>query len=155
MAFKINNRFRYVVPLFFGVFAIALSPSVFAYDITDRVKKYSDFDEKIDDACRIHCAGNKSKGYLKQVTAQLLGNTQYEVVTHVDLTNKQVTTIQQSNWVVWSFNVNIIAYGTLEASTCDLIVNKIVILNDQLGLQQFAKNEEGKTHRISNCKRFL
>lgn len=140
-----------------GCIVMSVAGHVHARDVTGSVVQYTDLDEKISAACNAHCRGNRRAGYLRAVDVSPVGRATYSVVVNADLVNKHNTgsIFGIGGGAGWSYTVSVRAFGTLYTPNCKLRVNRIDIINDQLGIGRLAKNEEGKIHTIANCHRFL
>lgn len=132
------------------------------HDVTALVKRETDLDEKIADACRQHCQGNRRKGELKRITVARSGPSYFIVRAAATLVNRQYQKPPKvfghkvgGGVQVYSYTIDVEARGTLDDRTCDLRIERIHVKNDRFGLGRLAKREEGKVHRIKNCRRFV
>jgi len=131
-------------------------------DVTALVKRETDLDERIAAACQQHCQGNRREGKLKRVTVMRSGPNCFTVRADATLVNRQYQNPPRvfghrvgGGVRLYSYTIDVEAYGTLDDRTCDLRIERIHVTNDQLGLGRLAKREEGKVHRVKNCRRFL
>ncbi len=144
-----------------GSFFLFANP-LFAKDVTALVVLETDLDERIARFCHDHCQGNQRVGRLLRVTVHGIGPHSFTVRADASLRNRHyqdppvVLGRRLGGGVqVYSYTIDVEAYGTLDSRTCDLTIDRIKVLNDRLGLSNLARGEEGKIHRIANCQRFL
>jgi hypothetical protein len=139
---------------------IAARPAL-AKDITAEVVRDTDLDERLALACRAHCLGNRAGASLNQVTVVRATNTTFRVAGRASLRNHQTTEgqtlfgAQVPLFDVFYYTVTIDAVGTLDATTCNLRVDRVQVLDDRLNLTDVARREEGKIYAVPNCQRFL
>ncbi len=127
------------------------------HDVTALVRKYTNLARKIHDACRKHCQGNRRKGTLQSISVSYNGNYKYSVRAFASLKNAHHTDgpLGIGGGIGWSHTINVESTGILDSRTCRLRINRIKVLNDNLGLSGLARGEEGKIHKINNCARLL
>ena len=141
---------------------LLLATPLLAKNVTAQVVRETDLDEKIALACYKHCQGNRRAGQLRRVIVHRTGSRSFAVRADVSLINRHHQDPPRvfgrrvdGGFQVYSFTINVEAYGTLDSITCNLTIDRIEVINDQLGLSKLARREEGKVHRISNCRSFL
>ena len=127
-----------------------------AKDVTAQVIRETDLDERVAEACRKYCQGNRRKGWLKQITVVRIDQQTFKVRADASLRNRQYQDLSIGGGIqVYSYTIDVEAYGTLDARSCDLRVDRIKIINDRLGLGRLARGQEGAVHKVANCHRFL
>ncbi len=137
------------------------APPVLAKDITAEVVRDTDLDERLVLACRTYCLGNRAGATLNQVTVDRATATTFRVAGRASLRNHQTTEgqtlfgAQVPIFDVYYYTVTIDAIGTLDATTCNLRVDRVQVLDDRLNLTDVARREEGKVYLVPNCLRFL
>ncbi len=125
-------------------------------DVTSAVILHTYLDEKIYNACIDHCQGNRREGKLKQVLITFRGGSRHSVTVTASMKNAGHVDgpFGIGGGAGWSHTMDIEAQGILNSKTCMLTITKIRVLNDNLGLSGLARGEEGKTHKIQNCRMF-
>jgi hypothetical protein len=128
-----------------------------ANDVTQRVIQETELDERIDEACRQYCQGNRRKGVLDRVEVEPIGEGLYRVVAEAHLKNhhRVEPPAGLGGAMIVGHTIEVIAYGTLDGRTCRLRIDRIRVRKDTLGLQQLARGAEGGVHTIEGCGRFL
>jgi len=129
-----------------------LAAPVEAKDVTAAVRKETDLDEQIANACARHCKGNKRKGTLTRVTVDRSNSATLAVRADARLLNRHDPV---GGVTAWSYTIKVEAYGTLDERTCRLTINKVKVIDDRLGLSSLARREEGKVHTVKDCDRFI
>lgn len=131
--------------------------SAYGKDVTALVIQHTDLDEKIHNACRKHCEGNRRRGVLRSVHSDIINNNTYKVIATASLVNHHHTKgpFGIGGGVGWSHTIKIEAQGVLDSSSCNLTITRIRVINDKFGLGGLARGEEGKIHKIANCKKFI
>ena len=148
-----------------GLLLVA-SPSIFgrleAKDITAEVIRETDLDERIAEVCRRHCQGNRRKGELRQIRVARAGQYTFSVWANASLRYQHYQDPPKimgrrigGGFQVYSYTIEIEAYGTLDSRTCDLRIDRLELANDRLGLKQLAKSQVGKVYKIHKCNSFL
>lgn len=141
---------------------LLLANPLLAKDITAQVVRETDLDERIARVCRDHCQGNRRVGRLLRVTVHRIGPYSFAVRADASLRNRHHQDPRRvfgrrlgGGFQVYSYTINVEAYGTLDSRTCDLTIDRIKVNDDRLGLSNLARGQEGKVHKISNCQCFL
>ena len=123
--------------------------------VTQRVIEQTELDERIDEACRQYCQGNRRKGVLDRVEVEPIGAGRYRVVAEAHLKNHHRVVPPLGSPMIVGHTIEVVAYGTLDGLTCRLRIDRIRVRRDTLGLQQLARGAEGGVHTIEDCGRFL
>jgi len=142
--------------------AAGAASTVHAADITQRVLQESDLGQRIAKICQDHCQGNRREGRLVRMLASRTGPDTFAVHALVTLVNRhhqdppKVMGRRVGGGVqVYSYTIDVEADGTLDDRSCNLRIDHISVRNDRLGLSQLARGQEGKTHRVADCERFV
>jgi hypothetical protein len=148
--------------LILAVSQIALAPIALAKDVTAQVVQDTDLDDRIVTACQEHCRGNRREGKLKRITVERSGEHSFTVRADASLRNREYQDLPKvmgrrvgGGVEVYSYTIDLEAYGTLDEQTCNLRIDRIKVVNDRFGLGRLAQGHEGKVHNIANCHRFL
>ena len=127
-----------------------------AKDVTEQVIRETDLNERIAEACRENCQGNRSKGWLKRIIIDRIDQQTFAVQADIGLRNRHYQKLLIGGGIeVYDFTIDVEAYGTLDARSCDLKINRIVVTNDRFGLGRLARDQEGEVYNLENCHRFL
>lgn len=124
--------------------------TVFAADITEFIKRETQLDEQITEACSKHCQGNRKRGTLKQFFLERNGSDTFFARAEAELRNHH----EVAGITVYKYSVIVVAEGVLNNQNCLLTVENIEIENDRLGLSSLVRGQEGKTHHIEECEKF-
>ncbi len=141
-----------------ALFCLCAGPSPQASsprDITKQVYSQTSFDEQVQRFCESYCQGNESKGAIQRVTIQESGRNQHRVEIHVSLQNRHDTG-PPLNMTPFDWTIMVRAIGALDAESCVLSVNDILVENDLSNIfSNYANQYRGTKHRIPDCERFL
>ena len=162
MAARIRRLVLALAPVFLALsFSVFAAPHVLAKDVTAEVVRDTDLDERLVLVCRTYCLGNRAGATLNQVTVDRATTTTFRVAGRASLRNHQTTEGQTlfgapvPVFDVFYYTVTIDAVGTLDATTCNLRVDRVQVLDDCLNLTDVARREEGKIYLVPSCQRFL
>lgn len=140
------RRFTLTVVLMF------VSSASIAKDITSLVKRNSNLDENIAQFCKDYCQGNERKGKLESFdVSKTPQDDQYAIAAKAKLRNKHDTGFA----ILYSFTMVVSALGTLDSRSCNLTIESVEVEDDRLGLTSLARELEGETYQVENCKDFL
>lgn len=129
-------------------------------DITGRVRTETDFDDRIQNACRIHCQGNRRQGDLIFLRVQRNGQSSFRVWSkayaknhhHIDPPNVFGQRIGGGS-ALYNWTLEVEAYGNLDVNSCNLRIDRIHVYGDQLGIaNNWANRNRGKVEHINNCR---
>jgi hypothetical protein len=139
-----------------GFSPIGLAAPIQATDITTRVIRESDLDEQVAQACQDYCQGNQRAGRLTRVLVKRSRGHLFAVRADARLVNREYQEFGVGEGIeLYRYEINVEAYGTLDERTCELRVDRIDLINDQLGLGKLIEDQEGQIYPIENCRRFV
>lgn len=133
--------------------------SSLAKDITAQVKSNTDFDERVAAACLNRC-GNLGRSTLDSIVVTPDSNGRHKVVAkatakyHEDRIGSMLGSlfgqVQGIHYVI-----KVTAYGYINASDCKLVVEKVDVAGDELGLANGFMGHQGSQYYLKGCRRYL
>ena len=147
---------KYIFPIFLLTLLIVIVPSqAFSKDITDKVIKDTELDERVSLFCSMYCVGNMKKGTLESITVKKTEDEKYKVFGKAALRNRQVT----SDITLYDKTIFINSIGDLDPTTCELTVKDVKVENDfqNIVTNLLKSNSDviGKVIVVPDCKSFL
>ncbi len=135
---------------------VSYAAPIHATDITARVIQGSDLDELVAQACQDYCQGNQRDGELTKVLVKHSRGHLFAVRVDARLVNSEFHEFPLGGGIeIYRYTIDVEAYGTLDARTCDLRVDRIDLVNDEIGLGDLIADQEGKVYPIKDCRRFV
>ena len=134
--------------------------SAFARDVTQLVITYTDFDERIANACARKC-GNQGFSKLQSVdispSQTNIHQVEARVVAQYHEYSYPVNVLGTSvgGGTFLKFTINAIAYGSLDTNTCYVTITRVDVIGDQLGIANGAKKMEGDSYYLNNCRQLI
>jgi hypothetical protein len=141
------------------ILILFLSP-LQARDITKKVFRHTNYDERVTSACSGRC-GNRGSSQIDSIEVNLIGDSVYDAQVRATVKYHQHSTapilfgIQLEEAINIEYNINIIANGDLDATTCKLTVTKVNIIGDHLNILRGAQKQVGRIHTLQNCQKYL
>jgi hypothetical protein len=141
------------------ILILFLSP-LQARDITKKVFRHSNYDEKVTNACSDRC-GNRGWSRIDSIEVNLISGSVYDtqaratVKYHQHSAAPKLFGIQLEESINIEYHINIVANGDLDAATCKLTVTKVEILGDHLNILRGAQKQVGRIHTLQNCQKYL
>ncbi len=127
-----------------------------ARDITEQIRRETDVDQRVAQACRSYCLGNASRGKLKYFRVEDGGNGRYAVQAMAHMRNRHSP---MTGVVLYDHTVAVIADGDLRKATCELVITGVRVTNDFQGIftNLLRQNGDivGSKHVVQNCERYL
>jgi len=148
---------RFTILILVAAF-IAAPTSTHGANLTERIKRETNLDEQIKDLCNDHCQGNRRRGRLRSLHAVRRDANHFLVTARADLRNRHHVDDPLGiggGFQAYSYTIHVEAEGSLDTRDCSLTITEIDVENDRLGLSHLASREEGKTHKIENCRRLV
>ncbi|MFT5503794.1 MAG: hypothetical protein ACI845_003066 [Gammaproteobacteria bacterium] len=141
------------------ILVLVLSP-LQARDITKKVFRHSNYDERASNACSGRC-GNRGWSRIESIEVKLISDSVYDAQVRATVKYHQYSPapelfgIQFEDGINIEYQINIIANGDLDAITCKLTVTKVDIHGDHLNILRGAQNQVGRIHSLQNCPQYL
>lgn len=147
---------KYKLPILVFTLLIFLAPAgAFSKDITDKVIKDTELDERVSLFCSMYCVGNMKKGTVESITVKKMENDKYKVNGRAALRNRQVT----SEITLYDKTIFVNSIGELDPQTCELKVEDVKVENDfqNIVTNLLKSNTDviGKVVVVPDCKSFL
>lgn len=146
---------KHIINMFVGISgSLVASMGIAQIDITQRVFAETALDEKIAAICARHCHGNRREGRLRRMHVERLDANTIGVTAFASLKNHHhQDTLIGGGFAVYNFTIDVHAAGILKLENCILTVRDIKVVNDRTGLLSgLVEGQEGKEHKIENCK---
>lgn len=131
-------------------------------DVTERVRARADLVGALDEACLRVCQGNRREARLERVTALPLGGGRWRIEGLAALRNRHVQRVPAGlggltggGLTLFDHTVRVRARGTLDRSSCELVVEALELDHDPLGLSRLLASEIGRRHRVARCDELL
>ncbi len=147
---------KYKLPIFVLTLLILIVPSLaFSKNITAKVIKDTELDERISLFCSMYCVGNMKKGTLESITVKETKNDKCNVKGRAALRNRQVT----SNITLYDRTIFVNSTGELDPESCELTVEDVKVENDfrNIVTNPLKSNTDviGKVIVVPDCKSYL
>ncbi len=148
------HKLKYSVYILSIIFL--LNPlQAYSKDITAKVIKDTELDERITLFCEMYCVGNKKEGTLKSITVKKTDDYDYTVFGKAALRNRQVT----GDYTLYDKTIFVNSSGSLNPESCELRVEDVKVENDfrNIVTNLIKSNSDviGKVITVPDCKSFL
>ena len=147
---------KYKLSIFLFTLLVLIIPSqAFSKNVTAKVIKETELDERISLFCSMYCVGNMKKGTLESITVKETTDDKYRVFGKAALRNRQVT----SDITLYDRTIFVNSTGDLDPKTCELTVQDVKVENDfqNIVTNLLKSNTDviGKVIVVPDCKSFL
>lgn len=147
---------KFTFPFFlFTLLILIVPPLAFSKDITAKVIKDTELDERVSLFCSMYCVGNMKKGTVESITVKKSKDDKYKVFGKAALRNRQVT----SDITLYDRTIFVNSTGELDPESCRLTVEDVKVENDfqNIVTNLLKSNTDviGKVIVVPDCKSYL
>ncbi len=157
MSYNIMNsvpKLKYSL-LILSIIFLLNPPQAYSKDITAKVIKDTELDERISLFCEAYCVGNKKEGTIKSITVKKTDDDDYKVFGKAALRNRQVT----GDYTLYDKIIFVNSIGILNPESCELRVEDVSVENDfqNIVTNLIKSNSDviGKVIVVPDCKSYL